>query len=69
MPAMTPSSSWEISRILAYKNVTFLRDYDVITMGIPPQIRETPQKMQFQPISSRNVHSNNQNQCNDTCFV
>ena len=47
----------------------FLRDYDVIIGDSLQKIGETPQKLRFRPISSRNVHSDNQTKCNDTCFV
>ena len=51
------------------KNVMFFQHYDVITWGFPAKIGETPSKSRFRLISSRNVHADNQTQCNDTCFV
>ena len=51
------------------ENVTFLRDYDVITLGFPAKNGEIPSKSRFRPISSCNVHADNQTQCNGTCFV
>ena len=51
-----PSSSWggAIPRNLSLshfwsENVTFLRDYDVITRDFFPKIGESPRKSQFQP--------------------
>ena len=49
--------------------MTYFRERDVITMGIPSKIGESPENRDFRLISSRNVHSDNQTQCNDTCFV
>ena len=51
------------------ENVTFFRDYYVITWGFPAKIGKPPQNRDFWPISYRNVHSVNQSQCNNTCFV
>ena len=42
------------------ENVTFLQDYDVITIGIPHD---------FILISSRNMRSDTLIWSNDTCFV
>ena len=68
------SHTSEISRILIFQVffgeiMTYFRERDVITMGIPSKIGESPENRDFRPISSRNVHSDNQTQCNDTCFV
>ena len=57
----------EISRTSRFwtfrgENVTFLLDYDVITTGIPSKIGESPRNRDFRPISSRNVHYDNQTQ-------
>ena len=49
--------------------MTYFRERDVITTGIPSKIGESPENSDFRPISSCNVHSDNQTQCNDTCFV
>ena len=37
--------------------------------GFPPKLGNPPENRDFRPISSRNMHSDNQTQCNDTCFV
>ena len=68
------SHTSEISRILVFRVffgeiMTYFRECDVITTGIPSKIGESPENRDFRPISSRNVHSDNQTQCNDTCFV
>ena len=44
----------------------YWRDYDVITREFPPKLGKPPD---FRPISSGNVHSDNQTECNDTYFV
>ena len=49
--------------------MTFFRERHVITGGFPQKIGDSPQKTRFRPISSRNVHADNQTQCNDTCFA
>ena len=64
----------EISRTSHFQtfqgeNVMFLWDYDVITQGFPAKNGETPSKLRFWLISSRNVHADNQTQCNNTFFV
>ena len=53
----------------AYENVTFLWEYDVIIGDSLPKFGETPRKSRFWLILSSNVHTDNQTECNDTCFV
>ena len=57
----TTNHSWNLSPSRFWsENVTFLREYDVIIGDSLPKFGETPWKLRFQPISSRNVHPDNQ---------
>ena len=66
-PGHCTTSSLAIS--FQSKNVTFFQDYDVITREFPPKLGNPPENHNFWPISSLNMHSDNQTQCYDTCFV
>ena len=49
--------------------MTYFENVMSLQRGFPPKLGNPPENREFQPISSRNVHSDNQTQCNDTCFV
>ena len=51
------------------KIMTYRQDYDVITREFPAKNWGNPRNCDFWLISSCNVHSDNQTQCNDTVLL